>query len=51
VQQLLFGEGEPHEGILKLNSDGAFFSHEKSGGWGFVIRNDRVLSSETTAAI
>lgn len=31
---------KPPEGILKLNSDGAFFNQEKSGGWGFVIRSD-----------
>ena len=25
---------KPPEGILKLNTDGAFFNQEKSGGWG-----------------
>jgi hypothetical protein len=30
---------KPAEGILKLNSDGAFREASKDGGWGFVIRN------------
>jgi len=30
---------KPAEGILKLNSDGAFREGSKDDGWGFVIRN------------
>jgi hypothetical protein len=37
---------KPPDGILKLNSDGAFFNQEKSGGWGFVIRDDTVKIRE-----
>lgn len=35
------GWERPHEGELKLNSDGAFIPNSKNGGWGFVIRNDQ----------
>lgn len=31
---------KPPDGILKLNTDGAFSERDKKGGWGFVIRND-----------
>lgn len=31
---------KPPVGALKLNSDGSFYSEEKTGGWGFVIRDD-----------
>jgi hypothetical protein len=31
----------PQEGELKLNSDGAFDSVRKDGGWGFVIKDGR----------
>ena len=30
---------KPPVGFLKLNSDGSFFSDEKTGGWGFIIRD------------
>lgn len=32
---------KPPEGVLKLNSDGAFSKERKTGGWGFVIRDDQ----------
>lgn len=30
----------PAEGVLKLNTDGAFDPVRKSGGWGFIIRDE-----------
>ncbi|CAD6230220.1 unnamed protein product [Miscanthus lutarioriparius] len=32
---------KPPEGVLKINSDGAFKCNERTGWWGFVIRDDR----------
>lgn len=32
---------KPPKGVLKINSDGAFKCNERTGGWGFVIRDDR----------
>jgi uncharacterized protein YxjI len=29
----------PPQGELKLNFDGSFFSENKTGGWGFAIRD------------
>ncbi|XP_073355256.1 uncharacterized protein [Aegilops tauschii subsp. strangulata] len=30
----------PPTGTLKINTDGAFFEAQHTGGWGFAIRND-----------
>jgi len=32
---------KPGEGELKLNTDGAFDSSRRDGGWGFVIRDEQ----------
>jgi hypothetical protein len=32
---------KPEPGVLKMNSDGAFDSSKKEGGWGFAIRDDQ----------
>jgi hypothetical protein len=29
----------PPENVLKVNVDGAFFSNEKDGSWGFLLRD------------
>jgi hypothetical protein len=31
---------KPQQGVLKVNSDGAYDSATGSGGWGFIIRDD-----------
>jgi hypothetical protein len=31
----------PQEGILKINTDGAFWAENHTGGWGFTIRNEQ----------
>lgn len=31
----------PEQGVLKVNTDGAFDSKTGTGGWGFIIRDDR----------
>jgi len=34
---------KPQQGVLKVNSDGAYDSATGSGGWGFIIRDDQGL--------
>jgi hypothetical protein len=31
----------PQENILKINIDGCFNQQDKTGGWGFIIRDER----------
>jgi len=33
------GWEKPEQGVLKINSDGAFFEQSGDGGWGYVIRH------------